>query len=265
MLKINNILDVFDEGINKPLLATDNKSNLYVLKAYNDNNPSHKVEFNELISYRFAKTLNLPIPECHLAYLSRDCIINCNNSKVLQLNYSPGICFAMEYHKGITNIDPVILKNISNMYDIPGIFLFDELLLNDDRYDNPGNLLYDKKTSELMIIDHSQIFRLGSIWNADELEKMITTPPTLIKLHGNNYNYLKYYVYGNSPFARIIKQINLLNPSEIDNLFIDIPDEWLIDNSDVEEAKELLKYQVFHFDDILKEIKKYFPSWKGSV
>ncbi|HCJ4535251.1 HipA family kinase, partial [Listeria monocytogenes] len=240
-IDVENILEKVGIGSTNPFKVKASDGKIYVIKIKNDACDG-KTLLNELIAYRLAKLLDLPISNCCLINLKKEHIED-NIFNMDGINCVEGIGFASEYMQGNTRINAGMLKSIINAEDIPSIILFDQIILNTDRSENDGNLYYDKRTKKLMIIDHSHIFGGWSTWNVHQIRALIKEPPAVINnLVGKNYHFFIPYVSGHSPFNKITKKIDHL-AGEIDGLFEDIPIEWSIDEEEIAVTKKFIRYQ----------------------
>jgi len=224
---------------------------------------NHKAEFNEVIGYRLARLLNLPIPNAQIVNLPQSVIDTKGDLQEIEVVSGP--CFASQYHKGSVLSNPILFKKCRNLEDIPSFFLFDQLILNDDRGTNDGNLFFDQHSHQALLIDHSNIFKNALIWTADELISYERIPPETVPIEGRIYKYMKPFVNGNSPFAKISRQLDSITPNDITGLFQNIPVEWSISKKEVDACNEFLNFQVSHYRDILTMIHSNFTSWKGAV
>ncbi|EKN7353251.1 hypothetical protein PX223_002886, partial [Listeria monocytogenes] len=136
------IMEKIRIGSTNPYMVKGSDGKIYVIKVKNDACDG-KTLLNELIAYRLAKLLELPVPNCCLINLKKEHIED-NIHNMADISCIEGIGFASEYMHGGTRINPQILKNIVNADDIPSIVLFDQLILNTDRSKNDGNLYFDK-------------------------------------------------------------------------------------------------------------------------
>lgn len=249
-------------GQTNPFFVKCDDNNVYVLKGIHDDCNGVTL-FNELVSYRLAKLLELPIPDAKLVKLNLSEITTSEDMELL--NFIPGICFASIYTPGITRVSPPLLNSITNTEDIPGIILFDQLIINNDRTNNDGNLFFSKKDRKLMIIDHSHIFGGFQDWTCNQLDNLIKIPPTIIdNLNGKNYKYLVPFVFGNSPFYKIEEKICNINQEDLNRLFLDIPLEWNVSEQQIKSAKNLICHQIKEYKKILPQLKVVFTKWKGA-
>ena len=261
-LTVTSVNEKINIGKTNPSSVKCDNRKTYAIKGVNEDCTSSTL-FNEIISYRLAQLLDLPIPHCELVNLPENVIYD--NFLLNQLSFTQGVCFASEYILGSTRINPVVLEKISNTCEIPGIILFDQLILNTDRSDNDGNFYFDRKNKRLIVIDHSHIFNGWQHWEVNDLKRLIDIPPKIVdNIKGKNYRYFVPYVNGNSPFSKITQSISNISQEEIDGLFEDIPLEWGIEKEKIAVAKELIEHQLKHYKLILSQLKNYFTLWKGA-
>lgn len=261
LVRVVRVIQPMGHGRTCPFLVSCSDTIDYVIKFNNKYTCTSKHEFNELIAYRLAKLLDLTIPNSQIVYLSKN-MIN-QNAELKEVGAVAGPCFASEYHKiGSTMITPVLLKKAINLSEIPSMFLFDEIILNDDRWSNMGNLFFDLKTNEIMLIDHSDIFKNGQVWTDYELKSYQKIPPTTVSLDGKLYNLMKDYVQGSKPFDSIEKKIKGVTLQQINNIFTNIPSSWKITKNEIIESKNFVYFQLKHYSKILEKMQCYFPKWK---
>lgn len=263
MQVITSVSKRVGNGTTRPFFATCEDERLYIAKAQNMYTFNHKAEFNEAIGYRFARLLELPIPNAKIVNLPQEIIDS--KDELQEIEVVPGPCFASEYHKGSILSSPILFNCCVNPDDIPSFFLFDQLILNDDRGANDGNLYFDQHTRKAMLIDQSNIFKNALVWTADELLSYQKIPPVTVPIEGRIYKYMKSFVNGNSPFAKISDKLDTITPNDISGLFADIPLEWSIDKKEIAACNSFLLFQVQHYKEILQKIRPDFTSWKGDV
>ena len=266
LITVEKIIEPNKNGRTHPFTVLCSDGLEYVIKMKNDFTNTHKVEFNELIAYRLAKLMNLSIPTAKIVCLPQSIIDSDANLSSIQAVSGP--CFASELRRGTTALTRDLFNAAKNLNEIPSMFLFDEIILNDDRWSNWGNLFYDVNSSKILLIDHSDIFKNGQIWTSYELNSYQCLPPTTVSLDGRNYEIAKDYVKGSAPFESIEKIINSLSDIQVNDLFKNIPLEWKkntedVSTEDIIECKKFVLFQLRNYSSILTEIHKYFPSWKG--
>lgn len=261
MERVCNFVRDMNLGSTNPSLVEASDGNLYVLKCLNEE-CNGKGLFNELVASRLVSLLKVPMPRTKLLLLDDEIIKS--NSFFLEINALKGVCFGSEYIVGSAGISPPMLKKIINHCDIPTIILFDQIIMNQDRSPNPGNLFYDKKAKKLIAIDHSHIFRNGLIWESGHIDDLSQSSPVVVNnLMGILYRYCSPYINGNSPFGNILKTVDNLSPDDINAIFIDIPDEWSITEKEIKAVKSFVEMQISNIHGIITKMRPSFENWKG--
>lgn len=269
--KVVEIEEKLPNGYTSPFKVKCDDGKQYVLKYICDisnevdnDEINGKILFNELISARIAKKLGLKIPNFKIVYLSKEVINNDNELK----KYAPkdGLCFASEFiDNSFAGISTPLLKIAKNNDMLPEIIVFDQLIMNIDRSQRVSNILFNPKDKCFYIIDNTESFDLGGIWEISDLEqRMNNIPPTLVNneaLHGTCYSYLGYFVKNKASFDNIIDKIHNI---DLNDIMIDIPIDWNIKEEEKKFIIEFLKSRIKQIDDILLELqkKKVFPNWK---
>lgn len=262
ILSVTTVNEKIKNGSTQPFSVKCNNGEIYVLKGINEHCSGHTL-LNELVSYRLANLLDLPVPSHEVVTLSQENINS--NSEMDTLNFVAGPCFASKYIMGQPRINPLILQKSINHYDIPGIVLFDQFILNTDRSTNDGNFYYDRKSKKLMIIDHTHIFGGWQTWTVKTIEDCITTPAQIINnLNGKNYKYLVPYISGHSPFNKIQERISEITAEDISGLFVNVPLEWEISEKEKKAVEKLISHQIKNLKEILPQLKMVFTQWKGA-
>lgn len=275
MLKVITIDEILKVGSTKPLRVTCSDSNQYILKGINKYVETGKVLFNEIVSSRFAKLMGLDTPNAFIGVLSSDVIKKAESAlfDFKDCGFASGKCFLSEYIEGTSlKVNSVNAKYISNIDIIPKLIVFDTMLMNSDRNENGGNWYHVKKSQKLIAIDHSNIFRIAQIWDKNSLKQDETNPPKIIESirEGNDYKILideyKKRVYKKGehkglhqhPFSVIERKIKQLPKLDVDNCCAGIPKAWGVSFEDQEAAKEFLRFQIDHIDDIIQELEQLF-------
>lgn len=250
-------------GITNPLLMRSTDG-LYVVKTIDDKEEP-KVLVNEFVCYKLAKLLGLPIPDAALVRIG-DEIIN-SSPRLLELGVKPGLHFGSKFiQRAMTSIQPPMLNMVKNTDDIPSIILFDQIIYNEDRTKNKGNLLFDLKEKRLLIIDHSHVFKIGTLWNEIQLNQIMEEELCLVReFHGHNYKFLLKYVNGYNPFHKILEKLRCLNRSDIDWCFYQIPDEWGLNTKERNALANFLLHRIQNVNKFLELLKDQCLGWKGGV
>lgn len=248
-------------GNTNPLLMRCTNDTFVVKVMENPEGP--RVLINELVCYKLAKLLGLPIPNAALIHINNEMI---QSSKRLQeLGIRPGIHFGSKFIKKSTpSIQPPMLRIAVNTDDIPSIILFDQIIYNDDRTENKGNLLFDLKEKKIIIIDHTHVFKIGALWDKYQLEQIHKEPLTLVKdFHGHNYKVLLKYINGFNPFHKVMVKISQLTKSDIEWCCDEIPESWGLNSDDKNGLIEFIWYRIKNKNVFLDLLKDKCPDWKG--
>jgi hypothetical protein len=250
-----------NNGVTDPLLVKTNEDHYVIKVAENENGP--RVLVNEFVCYKLARLLAIPIPDAALINIDSDVISKF--PRLQEMNAQPGLHFGSRFvPKSQTTIEIPLLKLMKNQDDIPSIILFDQIIYNDDRVMNKGNLLIDLKEKKLLAIDHSHVFKLGALWNVVQLKKIHEEPLCLVKdFHGHNYKRLLKFVNGRNPFNKILQKCANLSQEDIDWCFEDLPAEWLLSSDEKSELKRFICYRIENISKLLGLLKQECHDWKG--
>lgn len=239
-------------------------SNVYVAKVMDDN-LEHKHLVNEFVCYHLAVLLGIPIPQANLIRIDESMI-----NSVPELKERKIMCTLLfgskMIERSVQNITPPYLEIARNIEDIPSIILFDQIIYNNDRADNDGNLLFDLKSKMIVAIDHSHVFKDGLIWDEHTLQSLNDEKNYLIdNFHGKYYKMLQRFVRGNDPFSKIKNKLKTLDPNSISFIVDSIPVEWGITELESESLKNFLNHRIDNVKEIYKKIQEQCPQWKGAI
>lgn len=248
-------------GTTDPVLMGCQNGHYVVKSANSEHGP--RVLVNEFVSYKLAKLLDLPIPDAALIHINQELIDS--SSDLTNMGVCPGYHFGSQFvQKSTTSLQPPLIRLAQNLDDVPSIILFDQIIFNDDRTKNKGNLMFDLKKKKLVIIDHSHVFKLGAIWNSHQLKFINDEAPQLVNdFHRHNYKILLEYVNGFNPFHKIVTKIKGLSRQDIEWCCEGIPDSWLLPEEDKEALIEFIWYRIINVDGFLTLLKDACPNWKG--
>lgn len=261
IIEVVNHLSRIPNGITRPSRVQGNDGSVYVMKHIHEN-CSGKVLFNELIAYRLGILLDIPMPKCEVGILTSEVIEKTDT--LIDLGAKNGTCFLSSYLAGTAKISPILARNIINHNDIAKILVFDQIILNNDRAKNDGNLYYDKKEKRLLAIDHSHIFMNGEIWSVYELQQLKNKSPVLVKnLLGRNYKVFSMYLTGHSCFYTIKNKVQETSPQKIKYIFDEIPDDWEITEAEKQSCFELICEQMTQIDGIIGSLQNIYSIRKG--
>ncbi|TCJ01969.1 hypothetical protein E0Y62_21430 [Cytobacillus praedii] len=248
-------------GITNPLLMKTTDGN-YVVKVIG-NEHGTRILINEFVCYKLAKILGIPIPDAALINIDQSTLSL--NPDLESLGVKTGLHFGSKLvPRGQTYIQGPLLNLVKNKDDIPSIILFDQIIYNNDRVLNPGNLIIDIKEKKLLAIDHSHTFKLGALWNEAELKKIHEEDLCLVKdFHGLNYKLLLKYVNGYNPFNKILQKIHEISQVDINWCFEQIPIEWELKKGDKDALNHFIWYRIENISSFMELLKEQCHEWKG--
>lgn len=214
---------------------------------------SSRVLANELIAYKIAIELGLPIPNAGCAVVDGDTVIQNEAFTEDCGEHSDflGMGFYSELQDKVSLVtSPMQLANVINCNEIPRIIMFDHLIYNADR--NPGNMLVDMKKGDKMIhiIDHTHIFYLGPMWDMNQLKLRITDNDVLhndiVEKNKMIYDILMEH------YSLTTENLNLtcedfvskLSSDKFKEIVFSIPHEWNICDEDKDELCRYLTYRL---------------------
>lgn len=258
--RVDEIIGYVGTGVCEPLYAKIGEINV-VVKTYN-NVQSNRILANELICFKIAKLLGLPIPEAGLCIIDKDTIMN--SDFILDEE-----CYGVGFYSTRVNkatratITPNIINNfITNKSDILKIILFDHLIRNEDRH-RSNFLLELSGTGKIIIIDHSHVFKLGSLWDQCQLEIMIKEEDYKANgvLLNNQSGYQVFFESIDMDEKELIIIANdfkrILSGNILDEIIYDLPQEWGINKLDKDKLIEYLKYRLGKLSDMCCIIRNH--------
>ncbi len=258
-----NLEKFIPNGCTEPLLMNTDRGH-FVVKTL-QNSQGHKALINELICFKLGKLLGIPIP--NVAFIKIDQELIDADERLQKVNVEPGLHFGSFF---MERAEPAIgsgLVDLSvNKEDIPSIILFDQIIYNNDRTRNKGNLLFDMKNKKIIVIDHSHTFKLGLIWDEVQLKQICEEDICLVSdFHGHNYRPLLRYINGNSPFDKVMHALEHLTEKNLALCFEGVPVEWGLTVSEKKALLEFVSHRINNVDDLLQLIQAQCPQWKGGI
>lgn len=213
------------EGGSLPALADADDGFSYVLK-FRGAGQREKALIAELLGGEIARLLGFKIPELVFAYLDEAFGKSEGDEEIQDLlkasqGLNLGLHFlskALTFDPGASQIDPLLASKI--------VWL-DALITNVDRTFRNTNMLFWNR--ELWLIDHGASFLFHHVW--DNWEKQALSAFAMIKDH-----VLLPRALHLAEADRELKDI--LSEKKIDDLVVQIPDEWILASRDVETAEE---------------------------
>jgi hypothetical protein len=262
VVKVDVILGKVGTGITEPLHGIINKEHV-IVKTYN-NIESNRVLINEYVSYSMAKALDLPIPDGGICLIDKQTQID----KSLGFEEDKfGLGFYSKRIDRVTNIvnsPTLISRYIINKEDFKRIVLFDNLIFNKDRH--KGNILIDigkKGNNKLYIIDHTHVFRIGSLWDKYQLQRMMNEEDysscEVMQSNEPIYNiFLESITVNKEDLLYEAERFKLvLNGEFLQNLIFEIPNDWNIDKDERIMLLNYLIYRVNNIENICNVIYNY--------
>ncbi|MCL0312905.1 hypothetical protein M2S00_07265 [Apilactobacillus sp. TMW 2.2459] len=273
-MPFNNIVEVEEalpNGYTSPFKVKCDDGISYVIKyiceasdEVENDEINGKVLFNELISARIAKKLKLKIPEFNVVNLPQSVIDN--DTELQKYNPKAGLCFASKFiPNSFAGISKSFINICNNKKMLPEIMLFDQLIMNRDRGCRTSNILFNSKDNCFYIIDNTESFALGGIWDEESIRQRINcNPPVMVNssdLKGTCYKFLGYDVKNINDFDDIINEINNL---DVGSLFKNVPNSWGVSANEKSIIMKFIQDRINNIDQILLELKKenLFPQWK---
>ncbi|MGE7944092.1 HipA family kinase [Lysinibacillus xylanilyticus] len=234
----------------------------YVCKLYEEDLGNLHL-INEYVCFHLAKLLDLPIPEASLIRITPDVISS--SPDLSTRNITSTLAFGSQLVNNVqTNINPPLLDKCSNAQIIPSLVLFDQIILNRDRATNDGNLLFNTKTKELIVIDHSHVFEHGTIWDVNTL-KQVENQLLVENFDKKYYRMLIRYINGYNPFASTILKISNITEEKINEIVNSIPEEWNLDSAASQALISFIMHRLNLVPHILSAMFDRCPQWKGVV
>ncbi|WEY97111.1 HipA family kinase [Bacillus subtilis] len=272
-IQVNSFLRYLGQGISNPALVLADDFQKYILKTQKVVEGGQRQDYNcmflnEILSYKIAHYLGVPIPEAAIAFVDQR-LIEGDREIVFVHRFEEGYFFAsqelentennlLENHQQMFLMGKRYIKrtwnaffdNIKNSDDIAKIIAFDLLIANFDRYRNAGNLLIanTEEGRKVFAIDHGHAF-FGPTWTSNKIQYMRHAPtPEYINLFTGNiisinrdkvdglgmiFNAIQSKIdltdVKNHSFMNIIAEIEHINEHTIDSFFEGIPREWFVE------------------------------------
>lgn len=205
------------------------------------------VLFNEYFCYKLASKLDLPMPRSGICIINEKTI---DINKVL-LPESYGYAFYSTYVNS-TIFKPGIIKHLMNRDVFYRLLVFDHIIFNTDR--NEFNLLttFSKRDTSFTVIDHSHVFKNGTIWDANcflygiEDEDYLSTEI----LKANSKMYGMFFQNMSFDEGLLIKEAerarSVITELLLEEIISAMPEEWLPSDRDVLALKKYLLYRSEH-------------------
>lgn len=267
-VEVETFLDKMTTGVTAPSLVLCDDGHRYVLKKEEENGEKYDSMFlNEVLSYKIAKHLDIPVPDCAIATIDKE-LVDMDRDIIFVHRFNEGMYFASKEELNVINnvMDNVnelkrmgkpyidrtwndFFRNIENKKDIAKVIAFDLLIANFDRFNHLNNFLVTKdyKLNRFIAIDHGHSF-FGPNWSEPKmrgLDGYSTTPNFLNEIYnlylhissgvanlGVIFKGIEQHVdvtdVSNHDFTEIIHEIESIDENLLSNFFEDIPEEWFV-------------------------------------
>ncbi|WP_340004403.1 HipA family kinase [Paenibacillus sp. FSL K6-0276] len=258
-----------NNGVTKPYVILCDDGNQYYTK-FKQNPEGTRVLANEYVCAKLADQLKLPLANPTLINIDKEFIklygTTISNHIECGEELSGGLHFGTKkINKAFQIANSKMLESATNIRVIPEIILFDQLICNTDRDCNGGNLIFDQSNMQLVVIDHTHVFEIGSLWNANQLNLRIGSRFEPFTQNGYIFRKLVPFVNGHNPFDPILGKMSGITDAFLWNTINGIPDEWTIPSDDKTALHSYLGDRLHRINDALHILKPLLPHWKGGT
>lgn len=267
-VEVETFINKLSKGISAPSLVLCDDGNRYILKKEDEKHSFDSTFINEVISYKLAKYIGLPVCDCAVAKIDKE-LVDMDRDIVFVHKFKEGMYFASQEQPNLVNnimenakelkkmnkpyIDRTwndFFRNVSNKKDFSKLIAFDILICNFDRFNHLDNFLVSKNdtSNKFIAIDHGHAF-WGPIWNDFKIKNLDGYERinnfleqimiTYIKMAEGNSNLgvifkaietnITLKDLNSHDFIDVIASIESINEVIIEEIFEDIPEEWFKD------------------------------------
>jgi len=221
---------IIESGVSRPLILTCSGENIlgeYVVKLKTKaDNGILGLSF-EVIATRLTQKLEIDTPDIAFVELTEEFANSIKDISIKnEITNNLGLNFGSKFNIGYTTW--LRGQSISNNLMLPALntFMFDAMIQNPDRtYDKPNILIHK---DSIILIDHEKgfsfvraLFDKVEPWEVSKLS-FLRKHIFYIGLKSKSDDLIQY-------FDSMEKNIEKLTEDDIDELFVDIPDEWTND------------------------------------
>lgn len=229
------------EGGSLPAIVKADDGFLYVLK-FRGAGQGVKALIGELLGGEIAKAINLKIPELVFMNLD-DSFSKTEPDEEIQdlLKFSIGLNLGLHFLSGAITFDPLV--SIIDAMTASKVVLLDSIISNMDRTTKNTNLLY--WNNELWVIDNGAGFYFHHNWETWEGHLSRTFP--LIKDH--------VLLQSATKLEEASNEIqHLLSENKIIEIVSKIPEEWLLNESEIMAPVEMREAYIQYLNARLSKI-----------
>lgn len=245
-MNIVEIKNKLGNGCTVPYVVWCDDGKTYVVK-FPGNPEGKRALVNEFVASKLCEYLELPIMEYKLINIKEE---NYDKIDKEDIKHIEGTAFGTLYDdKLLTILNAGMISRAQNSYDAIKILIFDLLIGNYDR--NKGNLMIHSISKKIIMIDHTHIFGLGTIWDKYQLPRFINEKFSVLYLHQFNYlnimNSLKLNDIFYSELNKFIKKVKNIKKELVESIMNDIPSDWEVSD---EEKQVLVDYIIGRFNRV---------------
>ena len=250
MVDIIEVKNKLGNGCTIPYVVWCSDGNRYVAK-FPGNPQGCKALVNEFIASRLCEYLNLPIMNYELINVKAE---DYTNNMLEEMKPIVGTAFGTIYDDNLMiTLNSDMISKSNNNYDAIKILIFDLLIGNYDR--NKGNLMINPVSKKIIMIDHTHIFGLGTIWDIYQLPRLIDEKFDLNNLNSFNYsnlvNSLKYDETFYMELNKFIQKVKNISKEYINKIMEDIPNDWNVDKKEKELLTDYITKRFAKIEEIL--------------
>lgn len=251
MINVLEIKNKLGNGCTVPYVVWCDNGKTYVVK-FPGNPQGKKTLINEYIASRLCDYLELPILPYTLINIEQQ---NYKDEMNNEIELIEGTAFGTEYDENALPIlNSGMISSASNNYDAIKILIFDLLIGNYDR--NRGNLLINSVNKKIIMIDHSHIFGLGTLWDKYQLPRLIEEKFSITDLNEFNFQNIKNSLKIDETFYkelnRFIEKVKNINKDFIENIINDVPIDWELNTMEKDLLCDYILIRFKRLDEILE-------------
>ena len=239
-------------GFTKPQLFRCNDGRDYVVK-FMSNPMGLRSLFSELICYRLGVLLQIPIPEATIVRIDER-LIN-SNSILRNLKVMPGPHFGSLYIPDTQHLSSKLVPKCHRPDIIASVIVFDHWITNYDRWTNSTNILVKKSDRSLLFIDHANAFDKWKPYAMKRLRERVDL------IWGHVYEQFAPYIDSKTLFEPVFTRLEAITPDVLWQQLKDIPPEWGMSPSELEEFVEHLMERKRRLKRTIRGLRCYFPIW----
>ncbi|WP_340023933.1 HipA family kinase [Paenibacillus sp. FSL K6-1096] len=259
MIRGEKYFKPIQSGFSRPHLILCTDGQFYILKL-RSNPQGNMVLVNEIISYRLALLLDLPVPKGEVILLEEHFISQ--TPQLQTANAQAGLHFGSLFIPDSVNLTHgTDLSRVDNIVKAADIILFDYWVNNNDRHLFNGastNLLVTNSgTPHLWMIDQANILN-GPHWDEHSI---IAHQPYISTYWGEVYQKFVPYLDQEFPFKNSLPNYENLNSSVLTEVVSDLPQEWGFPAQSGHALVNYLLSRLTLLPRAIEAVHIHFPVW----